>query len=133
MSQLGDLQANIGSFSAGVGFWFSVVMAVVCTIVGIVMIIYGLQMHKDTCLVSSECVDKSKNDKDFCGSDGKCQIAESRYTGVAVAGFVLIIIMAVVVLINWIWRKFVNTNRTTQQIGGAVAEVSLLRQLFGGS
>jgi|APFre7841882793_1041355.scaffolds.fasta_scaffold00133_13 amino acid transporter len=133
MSQLGDLQANIGSFSAGVGFWFSVVMAVVLSIVGIVMIIYGLRMQKETCLVNSECVAKSKNDKDTCDSDGKCTIAQYRPTGVAIAGLVLIIIMAVVVLINWIWRKFVNTNRTTQQIGGAVAEVGLLQQLFGGS
>ena len=130
MSQLGDIQANIGSFYAGVGFWFSVVIAVVFVILGIVMIVYGLRMQKEPCLVSSECIAKSKNKQDLCTSHGTCTIAQSRPTGIAISGIVLIITMVVVVILNWIWRKFVNTNRTTQQIGGVFAEVDLARQLF---
>ena len=132
MSQLGDIQATIGSFYAEVGFWFSLVIAVVFSIVGIVMIVYGLRMQKETCLVSSECIGKSKNPKDLCTSDGTCMIAQSRPTGISIAGIVLIFTMVVVVILSWIWRRLVNTNRTTQQIGGAFAEVDLARHLFKG-
>lgn len=131
MSEIGDIQANIGSFYFGISFWVSVVIAVFFVTIGIGLIVYGLRMQKESCLMTSQCIAISKNQEDVC-DNGLCKIAQSRQIGIAIGGSVLIFIMVFIVFITWIERKLVNTNRTTQQIGGAFAEVEMVRQLFKG-
>ena len=41
MSEIGDIQANIGSFYFGISFWVSVVIAVFFVTIGIGLIVYG--------------------------------------------------------------------------------------------
>jgi len=131
-TELGDVQAEVGKFSAGIGFWFTLILAVILGIVGISMIIYGLMERNDSCNAVNGLPDQctAKNPKDSC-VNGKCVISKSRNTHVALTGAVLIIVMGIALLFSWVWRRFVNTNRTTEQIGGAAFEIGELQSLLG--
>ena len=131
-TELGDVQAEVGKFSAGIGFWFTLILAVILGIVGISMIIYGLMERNDSCNAVNGLPDQctAKNPKDSC-VNGKCVISKSRNTHVALTGAVLIIVMGIALLFSWVWRRFVNINRTTEQIGGAAFEIGELQSLLG--
>lgn len=131
-TELGDVQAEVGKFSAGIGFWFTLILAVILGIVGISMIIYGLMERNDSCNAVNGLPDQctAKNPKDSC-VNGKCVISKSRNTHVALTGAVLIIVMGIALLFSWVWRRFVNTNRTTEQIGGAAFEIGEIQSLLG--
>ena len=118
-TDLGDLQAGIGSMSAGFGFWSSVVIGVIFSIVGITMIVYGLipstRCSPDIDSSSDACKDKSKKTRDWI---------------LAGSGLFMIIVMGAIVALSYYWRKIVNTNRTTQQLGGLAAEAGFISNLF---
>ena len=129
-TELGDVQAEVGKFSAGIGFWLTLILAVIFGIVGISMIIYGMMERNDSCITGLPDQCTAKNPQDSC-KNGKCVISKSRNTHIAIFGAVLIIMMASALLFSWIWRRFANTNRTTEQIGGAAFEIGELQSLFG--
>ena len=124
---MGTAQATVGSMYAGINFWFTAIIAVTVGFFAVIAVISGLMKTISACQADVDCEQEVPGDTCV---EGVCVASKAKKWGTIGFGLTVIIVLAVVVLLSWVLMKFVNTNRSTQQIGGAVFELGLLSRLF---
>lgn len=142
---IGKFQSNVGKVGADISLITSVIIAVFLILVSIVLTILAFIPAKP-----SDCpdvVDSAKKQRDIdCSSineecdqaketlsnaEKHCATKRSRYE--LLYGLLLIPIALLIVGLAYWWKQEVNTSKTAAQVGGALFEIGMLQDIFGGS
>tara|TARA_B110000971_G_C19711188_1_gene364327 strand:- start:181 stop:546 length:366 start_codon:yes stop_codon:yes gene_type:complete len=116
LKDIGNFQEGVGKVDADIsviGAWFIAVLIVIGAIVLAVMAFIPTK--------PADCLDDDKTER--------CQ-HKSKNSGFLVVSLLLLPLAYFVVWFAKWWKKEVYTNKTAAQIGGTMAEVNLVSQLF---
>lgn len=131
---VGDTQQKVGEVGATVG-------VVMSTIIGVIMILFGiglciaafipLTMSEGTskpCHDTSDCVggDTCDHESGYCMKKAK----KSKHYILLVPGIIFILLAILIMWGSRWWSNYAHHNRTAAQIGGTALEFDMLSNLF---
>ena len=134
--KIGNFQAKVGRIDSQIGVVVGTIFAILLFILGIGTIVaafvplsFGDDKSSDlACAKSEDCVNGEK-----C-KDGKCVVdrksRKKRHWWFVLVGLFMIMIGVLIFLSSYWWNRMTKKSRTIAQVGGTMAEIGLLQNLF---
>jgi sterol desaturase/sphingolipid hydroxylase (fatty acid hydroxylase superfamily) len=116
LNNIGNIQSSVGKADADISMIGAYCVAVFMVLLAIFFAVTAFTPRKP-----SDCLDDNKTER--------CQHKTRKFGVLGISVILILVACLVIFLAKW-WKKEVYTNKTAAQIGGTMAELNIVNQLF---